>query len=89
MKTLSTELIGKGIRVNAVSPGPISTPIFGRNGASEGEVTETKKHMSSMVPLGRIGEPEEIAKTVFFLGTDASSFIAGSEIVVDGGMIKH
>lgn len=86
-KTLSAELTPRGIRVNAVSPGPISTPIFGKNGQSEKEINETKDAMKSMVPMGRLGLPEEIARTVLFLGSDQSSFVVGTEIIVDGGTL--
>jgi NAD(P)-dependent dehydrogenase (short-subunit alcohol dehydrogenase family) len=82
--TLSAELVGRGIRVNAVSPGPIETPIFGRMGVPAEEVM---KGFSEQVPLKRLGRPEEIAKTVLFLASPDSSFLVGTEIVADGGVI--
>ena len=84
-KTLSVDLISKGIRVNTLSPGPIETPIFGRNGASAGEIQGIKEGMKSMVPLKRLGTVQEIARTVLFLASEDSSFILGADIVVDGG----
>ena len=85
-RTLSAELVGRGIRVNAVSPGPIATPIFGRLGLQPEELRETTKHIQEQVPMKRFGRPEEIAKTVLFLASSDSSFLLGTEIVADGGM---
>ncbi len=85
-KTLSSELVSKGIRVNTLSPGPIDTPIYARNGGSETEIRATKNGISQMVPLKRMGTSLEIARTALFLASSDSSFIVGSDIVVDGGM---
>jgi len=85
-KTLSAELVGRGIRVNAISPGPISTPIFGRLGQPVEVIEETKNTFKEAVPMKRMGEPEEVAKTALFLASTDSSFLLGTEIVVDGGM---
>lgn len=86
-RTLSAELVkSRGIRVNVVSPGPIQTPIFGRMGLTEQQAQEFGSSVVASVPLGRLGQPEEIANTVVFLVSDDSSYIVGSEIVVDGGM---
>ena len=85
-RTLSAELLGRGIRVNAVSPGPVSTPIFGRLGLSDEVLDETAKNIQAQVPLKRFGRPEEIAKTVLFLASSDSSFLLGTEIIADGGM---
>lgn len=82
VRTLSSDLSARRIRVNAVSPGPIETPIFGRNGLPE----EAKQGFSEQVPLKRMGRPEEIAKTVLFLASSDSSFLVGTEIVADGGV---
>ena len=84
-RTLGAELAPRGVRVNAVSPGPIETPIFGKAGMSADEVAGFKSGVTSRVPLGRIGRPEEIAATVLFLAADAS-FITGEEIVSGGGL---
>ena len=84
-RTAAAELVGRGIRVNAVSPGPIATPIFGRLGLPQGAVDELAKTIISLVPMKRIGKPEEIASTVLFLASPDSSYITGVEINVDGG----
>jgi len=85
-RTLSAELVGRGIRVNVVSPGPVVTPILGRMGMPPDELEETAKNLEAQVPMKRFGRPEEIAKTVLFLASDDSSFLLGTEIVADGGM---
>lgn len=82
VRTLSSDLIGRGIRVNAVSPGPVETPIFGRMGLPE----DAAKGFGEQVPLKRLGRPEEIAKAVLFLASPDSSFLVGTEIVADGGV---
>ena len=85
-RTLSAELVGRNIRVNAISPGPVTTPIFGRLGLPAEVLEQTRQSIVSQVPMKRFGRPEEIAKTALFLASSDSSFLLGSEIVVDGGM---
>jgi NAD(P)-dependent dehydrogenase (short-subunit alcohol dehydrogenase family) len=85
-RTLSAELVGRGIRVNAISPGPITTPIFNRLGLPPEALEETEKSIREQVPMKRFGRPEEIAKTALFLASSDSSFLLGTEIVADGGM---
>jgi NAD(P)-dependent dehydrogenase (short-subunit alcohol dehydrogenase family) len=87
-RTMSAELLERNIRVNVVSPGPIKTPIFGRNGLSEAEQDEIGKFLVSLVPMKRWGTVEEIANSVLFLATPDSSYIAGMDLVVDGGMTQ-
>lgn len=87
-RTLSAELVGRGIRVNAVAPGPIETPIFGRLGMKPQEVEQLATAIVGRVPQKRIGKPEEIADAVLFLASPASSYITGSELNVDGGMTQ-
>jgi NAD(P)-dependent dehydrogenase (short-subunit alcohol dehydrogenase family) len=86
VRTLSAELVGRGIRVNAVSPGPIATPILNRMGLPPEALQETRNNLEDQVPMKRFGRPEEIAKTVLFLASTDSSFLLGTEIVADGGM---
>jgi NAD(P)-dependent dehydrogenase (short-subunit alcohol dehydrogenase family) len=87
-RTLTTDLKARKIRVNAISPGPIDTPIFGKTGLTEQEIEGFKSGITSQVPLGRIGLPEEIAKPALFLASDDSSYISGIELTVDGGMAQ-
>ena len=86
-KGLSVDLLEKGIRVNAVSPGPVMTPIFNRMGLPAEQLQQTKDWITSMVPLKRFGTPEELASAVLFLSSPESSFMLGSEIIVDGGVV--
>ncbi len=85
-RTLSGELIGRGIRVNAVSPGPISTPLYGKLGMNEEQLKGLATTIQSQVPAGRFGNPVEIANAVVFLGSDEAAFTVGSELIIDGGM---
>lgn len=85
-QTLSAELVGRVIRVNAISPGPSETPIYTRMGVSEEDQAEAEKALLSRIPLARMGQPSEIAKSVLFLASNESSFMVGAEMVVDGGM---
>lgn len=85
-KTLSGELVERGIRVNAISPGPISTPIYGKLGVPAENVQQMAEAIRNQIPLKRFGEPIEIAKAAVFLASDESAFMLGSEIIIDGGM---
>lgn len=85
-RTLSGELIGRGVRFNAISPGPVTTPIYGKLGLPAEQLQGMAARIQSQVPLGRFGDPVEIAKAVVFFASDESSFVVGSELVVDGGM---
>jgi NAD(P)-dependent dehydrogenase (short-subunit alcohol dehydrogenase family) len=86
VRTLSGELISRGIRVNAVSPGPISTPFYSKLGFSDVQLKQVAAAIQGQVPLGRFGSPSEIAHAVVFLGSDESAFTVGSELLIDGGM---
>ncbi|MDP9583869.1 SDR family oxidoreductase [Burkholderia ambifaria] len=88
-KTLSTELLGRGIRVNAVSPGPIDTPLYDKLGIPDAYREQANKDIAATIPLGRFGTPEEVAKAVLYLASDESSWTVGSEIVVDGGRMLN
>src|SRR5213595_2639143 len=87
-RTWTTDLKDRRIRVNAVSPGPIDTPGLSDLVASTGAGEQRLKTLSSVVPLGRLGTPKEIAKAVVFLASDDSSYITGTELFVDGGMAQ-
>ena len=84
-RTAAAELVGRGIRVNAVAPGPIVTPIFGKTGLPQETVDEFAKQIIETVPMKRFGQPEEVAATVAFLASNDASYITGVEINVDGG----
>ena len=86
VRTAAAELSPRGIRVNAVSPGPIETPIFTKTGMSEADLQAMAAGIQSQVALGRFGSSEEVANVVLFLASDESSYVQGQEFVVDGGM---
>ena len=85
-RTAATELASRKIRVNAVNPGPIATPIFGKTGMTEEQLSGMDEVMKNRIPLKRYGQPEEIAKLVAFLASDDASFITGAEYNIDGGV---
>ncbi|MBL4707016.1 MAG: SDR family oxidoreductase [Flavobacteriales bacterium] len=85
-RTAATELAPKGIRINALNPGPVETPIFGKTGMPEEQLNQFAAAMQERIPLKRFGKAEEIAKLVAFLASDDASFITGSEYNIDGGI---
>jgi NAD(P)-dependent dehydrogenase (short-subunit alcohol dehydrogenase family) len=87
-RTWTTDLKDRRIRVNAVSPGPIDTPGLNDLLASAEGGEQRRKMISNIVPLGRFGTPDEIAKAVVFLASDDSSYITGTELFVDGGFAQ-
>lgn len=87
-RTWTKELKGRGIRVNVLSPGPIDTPIMESQADSKEGVDAIKEAFASVIPLGRMGRPEEVAAAAVFLASDESSFCAGMELTVDGGMAQ-
>lgn len=87
-RTWTTDLKDRRIRVNAVSPGSIDTPGLSDLLASTETGQQRLQMISSLVPLGRLGTPEEIAKAVVFLASDDSSYVAGTELFVDGGFAQ-
>jgi NAD(P)-dependent dehydrogenase (short-subunit alcohol dehydrogenase family) len=87
-RTWTTDLKSRRIRVNAISPGSIDTPGFGELMASSEAGQQRLKMLTSIVPMGRLGRPEEIAKAVVFLASDDASFITGAELFVDGGFAQ-
>ncbi len=84
-RVLASELTPRGIRVNSLSPGPVTTTILGKMGVTKEEEEGFRDIIRSTIPLQRFGTPEEIAAAALFLASDDSSFIVGTEIVADGG----
>jgi NAD(P)-dependent dehydrogenase (short-subunit alcohol dehydrogenase family) len=84
-RTLAAELLPRKIRVNAVSPGPIATPIFTKMGIPAEALDATAAQFRELVPMKRFGDPEEVARVAIFLGFDAT-FTTGAEVPVDGGL---
>jgi NAD(P)-dependent dehydrogenase (short-subunit alcohol dehydrogenase family) len=85
-RTLSGELIQRGIRVNAVSPGPVSTPIYGKLGLSEDDLKAMTATIQGQIPAGRVGKTSEICQGGVLQGAGESAYTVGSELVIDGGM---
>jgi len=85
-KVFAVELAPRKIRVNAVSPGPVETPLYGKLGLQKEEVEGFGTILGEKILLKRFAQASEIAKTVAFLASDDSSFITGTEIVIDGGL---
>ncbi len=85
VRTFANEWISKGIRANAISPGPIETSMMGKLGLSQEQLAGFAQSILPNIPMGRFGKPDEIAKAVLFAASDDASFMTGEEIVVDGG----
>ncbi|RMO84477.1 Short-chain dehydrogenase/reductase SDR [Pseudomonas syringae pv. philadelphi] len=88
-KTLSSELLGRGIRVNAVSPGPVETPLYDKLGIPDDYRDQVNKDITATIPFGRFGTPAEVTKAVLYLASDESRWTVGSEIIVDGGRMLN
>jgi NAD(P)-dependent dehydrogenase (short-subunit alcohol dehydrogenase family) len=84
-RSLSAELVGRNIRVNAISPGNITTPLYNRLGMSQTELAATSAVELERVPMKRFGSADELARAVVFLLSPDSAYILGSTLVVDGG----
>jgi NAD(P)-dependent dehydrogenase (short-subunit alcohol dehydrogenase family) len=84
-RTFATELVGRGIRVNVVSPGPITTPIFGRTGLPQAAIDGFSEQIKAENPMKRFGTPEEVGNAVLFLASSEASYITGVDLKVDGG----
>ena len=87
-RSFGAELVGRGIRVNVVSPGPIDTPIFDKFGIAADAVDEVKKSWAEAIPMKRVGSAEEVARAVLFLASSEASYITGVELLVDGGRVS-
>jgi len=87
-RNLGVELVGRGIRVNCVSPGPIDTPIFNRSGVPPEELAGMREAIRMQIPMKRFGESEECAGAVLFLASSEASFITGVDLLVDGGIVS-
>lgn len=87
-KTLAIELASRNIRVNSISPGPISTPIYNKMGMPEEVLKEFAAGVQAKVPLKRFGESRDVAQVALFLASEDSAFMTGSEVSVDGGKSK-
>ena len=85
-RTWTMELKDRGIRVNVITPGPTDTPLIDAQVGSRQEAAAVRARHAANIPLGRMARPEEIAAAMLFLASDDSSFVAGSELLVDGGM---
>jgi NAD(P)-dependent dehydrogenase (short-subunit alcohol dehydrogenase family) len=85
-RTWTNELKDRKIRANVLSPGAVETPMFNAQFPSQDAAAEARKQITSMTPLNRLGRPEEIAAAALFLASDESSFVAGIDLVVDGGL---
>jgi NAD(P)-dependent dehydrogenase (short-subunit alcohol dehydrogenase family) len=86
VRTWTAELKDRGIRVNAISPGAIDTPIIDAQAATREGADAIRASFKAATPLNRLGRPEEIAAAALFLASDESSYIAGADLVVDGGL---
>jgi NAD(P)-dependent dehydrogenase (short-subunit alcohol dehydrogenase family) len=84
-RSMAAELVGRNIRVNAVAPGPIATPIFDRTGLPPDAIEDVKESLIASVPMKRLGTVEEVAAAVAFLASSEASYITGVELDVDGG----
>jgi NAD(P)-dependent dehydrogenase (short-subunit alcohol dehydrogenase family) len=87
-RTWTSDLKDRKIRVNAISPGPIETPLYGKIGLTQEQASEFGKQIVGQIPMGRMGRADEVAKTVAFLASDDSSYITGVDLSVDGGMAQ-
>ena len=85
-RTLSGEWVQRGIRVNGLSPGPTTTPALQKLGLKDEELDALAAEIRQLVPIGRMGTPLELAKAAVFLASDESSFVVGTELLVDGGV---
>lgn len=86
-RTLSGELLPRGIRINAISPGPIKTALYDKLEVPKVDLKRVVESIKKQVPLGRFGDPKEVAKAVVFLASDEAPFTVGADLVMDGGLL--
>jgi NAD(P)-dependent dehydrogenase (short-subunit alcohol dehydrogenase family) len=86
VRTAAAELLPQNVRVNAISPGPTDTPVYGKQGLPAAAVPEVRRHLAAMVPQRRLADPDEIASAVLFLACSDASFMTGEELAVNGGL---
>jgi NAD(P)-dependent dehydrogenase (short-subunit alcohol dehydrogenase family) len=84
-RSWTEDLKPRGIRVNVVSPGPTHTNVLEASGYAANDIPQIKDHLARAIPLGRMADPAEVARSVLFLASNDSSFVAGAELFVDGG----
>jgi NAD(P)-dependent dehydrogenase (short-subunit alcohol dehydrogenase family) len=87
-RNFGAELVGRGIRVNCLSPGPIDTPIIHRSGVEPEDVPALRDAITANIPMKRFGTSDEVAAAVLFLASNESSFITGIDLYVDGGSVS-
>jgi NAD(P)-dependent dehydrogenase (short-subunit alcohol dehydrogenase family) len=83
----AVELAARGVRVNSVRPGPITTPIFGKSGLPPEAQEAFRQNATGRIPLGRFGAAEEVARAALFLASEDATFVTGHELSVDGGLL--
>jgi NAD(P)-dependent dehydrogenase (short-subunit alcohol dehydrogenase family) len=86
VRTAAAELLPQNVRVNAISPGPTDTPVYGKQGLPEAAVPEVRRQLAAMVPQRRLADADEIARAVLFLACGDASFMTGEELAVNGGL---
>ena len=86
VRTAAAELLPQNVRVNAISPGPTDTPVYGKQGLPAAAVPEMRRQLAAMVPQRRLADADEIARAVLFLACDDASFMTGEELAVSGGL---
>jgi 3(or 17)beta-hydroxysteroid dehydrogenase len=86
-KAVALECAAEAIRVNSVHPGPVRTPIWGKLGLGPEDEAAVTAAVAATSPLARMAEPEEVADAILYLASDASRYVTGSELVIDGGLI--
>ena len=84
-RSWSFEFLDRKIRFNAIAPGGINTPLLGKWGMSDHDLQHFKNEFAKFVPVGHMGEPQDIAYAALYLASDESSYVVGTELVVDGG----